>query len=227
MDFFIDMDISAELRKRITDIFIEETYWNEFVRVSYGFGGEFWKIKHIINNDMDMFWKEFYPYPVNNLAQAIPIWDPKNLLPRIQERVGFYPENMKKSVIRGLWITINDSGEYNFKEALKRNKKTEGRIFLYRAIEAMLRLTYILNNLYYPPTKWLSKGLQQLANDFGVLKILEKIEENNNLLDIYDLLMDVYRNMQQYMNDKNTIDKESIENYPCIFRKPFFIFNSF
>lgn len=227
MDFFIDMHISDELRSQITDIFFGEIYWKESVRVSYEFGGEYWKIKHIINDDMDRFWKEFNPYAVNNLAQAIAVWDPKNLLLRIQERVGFYPEDMKKSVIRGLWVTINDSGVYNFKEALDRNKKIEGRIYLYRAIEAMLRLTYILNDLYYPPTKWLSKGLQQLDNDFGVLKMLEEIEENNNLIDIYDLFMEVYRNMQQYMNDNNSIEKECVENYPCIFGKPFFIFNTF
>lgn len=227
MDFFIDMDISVELRNQITDIFFGETYWKELVRVSYEFGGEYWKIKHIINNDMDRFWNEFNPYAVNNLAQAIAVWDPKNLLPKIQERVGFYPEDMKKSVIRGLWVTINDSGVYNFKEALNRNKKSEARIYLYRAIEAMLRLPYILNNLYYPPTKWLSKGLHQLDNDFGILKMLEEIEENNNLLYIYDLFMEVYRNIQQYMNDKNTIEKESVENYPSIFTKSFFIFNTF
>jgi hypothetical protein len=227
IDFFIDMDISAELRNQITDIFFGETYWKESVRVPYEFGGEYWKIKHIINNDLDRFWKEFNPYAVNNLAQAVSVWDPKNLLPKIQERVKFYPEDMKKSVIRGLWVTINDSGVYNFKEALNRNKKSEARIYLYRAIEAILRLTYILNDLYYPPTKWLSKGLQQLSNDFGVLNMLEEIEESNNLTDIYNLFMEVYHNMQQYMSDKNSIEKESIENYPCIFSKRFFIFNAF
>ena len=227
MDFFIDMDISVELRNQITDIFFGETYWKESVRVSYEFGGEYWKIKHIMNNDMDRFWKEFNPYAVNNLAQAIAVWDPKKLLPMIQERVGFYPEDMKKSVIRGLWVTINDSGVYNFKEALNRNNKSEARIYLYRAIEAMLRLPYILNNLYYPPTKWLSKGLHQVDNDFGILEMLEEMEEHNNLLDIYDLFMEVYRNIQQYMSDKNIIEKESVENYPSIFCKPFFIFNTF
>ena len=227
IDFFIDMDISAELQKQITDIFFGETYWKESVRISYEFGGEYWKIRHIINDDLDRFWKEFNPYAVNNLVQAVSVWDPKTLLPKLQERVRFYPEEMKKSVIRGLWVTINDSGVYNFKEALNRNKKSEGKIYLYRAIEAILRLTYILNTLYYPPTKWLSKGLQKLSNDFGVQKMLEEIEENNSLTDIYNLFMEVYHNMRQYMSDNNSIEKECIENYPCIFSKPFFIFNTF
>ena len=227
MDFYIDMDVSDDLKNKITDIFIGETYWRESIRVSYGFGGEYWKIKHIINHDMDRFWKEFNPYAVNNLAQAIAVWDPKNLLPKIQERVSFYPEDMKRSVIRGLWVTMNDSGVYNFKEALDRNQRCEARIYLYRAIEAILRLSYILNNVYYPPTKWLSKGLSQLDHDFGLQKMLEEIDENNNLHEIYDFFMGVYRNIQQYMKDTDTIEKESIENYPSIFCKPFFIFNTF
>lgn len=227
IDFFIDMNISAEMRNQITAIFNSETYWREKARVSYGFGGEYWKIGHIINNDMDRFWKEFNPYAVNSLAHAISIWDPKNLLPVIKKRVSFYPEEMKKSVIRGLWLTVNDSGAYNFKEALERDKISEAKIYLYRAIEALLRLTYILNNQYYPPTKWLSKGLESLSNDFAVLKLLEGIEENNNLTDIYNFFMEAYNNMQQYMLDNNSIEKESIESYPCIFSKPFYIFNSF
>lgn len=227
IDFYIDMNISAELKNQIINIFNGETYWKESVRVSYGFGGEYWKIKHIINNDLERFWKEVNPYAVNSLTQAIAIWDPKNLLPMIKERVSFYPEEMKKSVIRGLWLTVNDSGAYNFKEALERKRYSEGKIYLYRAIEAMLRLSYILNNLYYPPTKWLSKGIQQLSNDFGVQKLLEEIEENNNLTDIYNSFMDVYYRMQQYMNDNNSIENECIENYACIFGKPFYVFNTF
>lgn len=40
--------------------------------------------------------KSVTPYAVNNLAQAIIVWDPKNLLPKIKERVGFYSKDMKK-----------------------------------------------------------------------------------------------------------------------------------
>lgn len=227
IDFYIDLDISDDLRNQITDVFFGEIYWKESVRVSYEFGGEYWKIKHIINNDMDRFWKEFNPYAVNNLAQAIPVWDPKNLLSKIQERVVFYPDEMKKSVIRGLWVTINDSGEYNLKEAFDRNKKIEAKIYLYRAIEAMLRLTYILNNVYYPPTKWISAGLHQLDNDFGVLTMLTELEEKNNLPDLYDLFMGVYSNMQKYIEENHLIEKDCIDNYSYIFNKPFFIFNTF
>lgn len=227
MDFYIDMDLSDEMRQQISDIFCGETYWREKVRVSYGFGGAYWKIQHVINNDRDRFWKEFNPYAVNNLVQAIPIWDPKKLLSLIRERVAFYPEEMKKSVIRGLWLTVNDSGMYNFTEALERDKKCEATIYLYRAIEAMLRLCYILNNRYYPPTKWLSKGIGQLNINFGALKMLEEIEKDSKLEDIFELFTETCHSIQQYMLDNNSIEKECVKNYPGIFSKPFNIYNTF
>ena len=227
IDYYIDIDTTEEIKNQIVDVFFGETYWNGNVRVSYEFGGEYWKIDHVLNNDMVKFWKEFNPYAVNNLAQAIPIWDPKKLLTKIKEKVGFYPEEMKKSVIRGLWITINDSGEYNFEEAIKRNNYCEANIFLYRSLEAMLRLTFILNDMYYPPTKWLSTGIKQLNQDFGVLNLIGIMENNHNLEDIYVQFLKVYEIMKQYLIQHNCIERECIENYPCNFRKPFYIFNSF
>jgi hypothetical protein len=145
--FEVILPIIKEISTQVADnllVFIEGS-------VAYGYCDE--------KSDVDIdFFFDMDISAVNNLAQAISIWDPKNLLPMIKERVGFYPEEMKKSVIRGLWVTVNDSGVYNFKEALNRNKKSEGKIYFYRAIEAILRLTYILNNLYYPPTKGFQKG---------------------------------------------------------------------
>ena len=109
----------------------------------------------------------------------------------------------------------------------ERNKKCEAEIYLYRAVEAILRLSYILNDRYYPPTKWLSKGIGQLSNTFGLLKMLDELNKNNNLEDIYTLFTEVCQSMQQYMSENNSIEKESIENYPNIFSKPFYVFNSF
>lgn len=57
--------------------------------------------------------------------------------------------------------------------------------------------------------------------------MLEEIEKNNNLTEIYHLFMKVYHSIWQYMSENNTIEKESIENYACIFSKPFYIFNTF
>ena len=127
------------------------------------------------------------------------------------------PENVKKKIIRGLWLTVKDSGEYNFSEALKRNNLIEGRIYQYRALEAMMRLAYILNNQYFYPTKWLYAGLDQLKEDFG-LKDAE-LE--------YAEFMKVFERIRLFMIQNESIEEECIENYGTIFRKPFHVFKTF
>lgn len=129
LDYYIDMDIDEDIRRSIREIFTGETYWYQGVRVSYGFGGAYWKFDLLMNDEMDRFWNEFDPYALNNIMRAIPVWDPKGILEIAQKKAECYPDEIKKKIIRGLWVTINDSGEYNFCEALTRNNIIEGRIY--------------------------------------------------------------------------------------------------
>lgn len=227
IDFYISIDIEEKIFNRIKEVFNAETYWYESVRVSYGFGGSYWKFDLLLNNNMEKFWNEFNPYALNNINQAIPIWDPNSLMSIIKNRIGFYPEEINKKVLRGLWITINDSGEYNTLESIKRNNTTEGRIYLFRALEAMMRIIYVLNKKYYPPTKWLSTGLEQLDADFGIKDVLNEINMNNSLSDNYYSYLKTYKSVKDFMLENNTIEKECIENYGTVFQKSFFVFNTF
>lgn len=149
IDYYINMDADESTRPQIRELFTKETFWHKGVRVSYGFGGKYWKFDLLVNNLMDQFWNEFDPYVLKSISLAVPLWDPEGILASVQKKVAFYPEGVKKKVIRGLWLTVKDSGEYNFYEALKRNNLTEARIYQYRALEAMMRLAYILNNQYF------------------------------------------------------------------------------
>ena len=227
IDYYINGDYDESVLQRIRQVFSAETYWHESIRVSYGFGGAYWKFPLIVNNEMDTFWNEFNPYALVNIKNAIPIWDPQGLLQVIQKRVAFYPEETCKKVLRGLWATINDSGEYAVLESLKRNKEIECRIYLFRAIEALLRIMYILNGHYYLPTKWLSSGMQNITNDFGIQNMMSEIKETNDCVSNYNSYMKVYNEVKKYMLEKDCIEKECIENYGTIFQKPFFIFNTF
>ena len=176
---------------------------------------------------MDQFWNEFDPYALKNITLAVPLWDPEGILPSVQKKVSFYPEDVKKKIIRGLWLTVKDSGEYNCHEALKRNNLTESRIYQYRALEAMMRLAYILNNQYFYPTKWLSAGLDQLREDFGLKDALQTISALNNAEFEYSEFMKVFGRMRQFMLQNESIEAECIENYGMIFAKPFHVFKTF
>lgn len=227
VDYHIDARLDDALSSRIRDVFTSETYWRGSIRVSYGFGGSFWKIDSILRNDMEAFWSDFNPYALNNLKRAMAVWDPKGLMPAIRERIGRYPGEVFKKVVRGLWITVNDSGEYNVAEALKRGKAAEARIYFHRALEAALRLAYVLNDEYYPPTKWLSAGLSGLENDFGTRSALAAIEGSAEFRDGYSSFLELRARLKAFMLDRGAIEKESVEDYSAIFRKPFFVFNAF
>ena len=227
IDYYINTDADESTRQQIRELFTGETYWHKGVRVSYGFGGKYWKFDLLINDAMDQFWEEFDPYALKNITLAVPLWDPEGILVSVQKKVSFYPENLRKKIIRGLWLTVKDSGEYNFNEAVKRNKLIEGRIYQYRALEAMMRLAYILNDQYFYPTKWLSAGLDQLQEDFGLKDALRKISVLHDAELEYAEYMIVFERIRLFMIQNESIEEECIEDYGTIFRKPFQVFKMF
>lgn len=62
IDYYIDVDTDEGTRQEIRELFTKETWWHKGVRVSYEFGGKYWKFDLLVNNSMDRFWDEFDPY---------------------------------------------------------------------------------------------------------------------------------------------------------------------
>lgn len=76
IDYYINIDADESTRQQIRELFTGETYWHKGVRVSYGFGGKYWKFDLLMNDAMDQFWEEFDPYALKNITLAVPLWDP-------------------------------------------------------------------------------------------------------------------------------------------------------
>lgn len=227
MEVFINTEIDGNVRQKINDIFSESEDWHKSIRISCGLAFDYWKFDLLLKNDMATFWEKYNPYALYNIKHAIPVWDPSNLLPRIRKRVNFYPNFTLKKAVRGLWITATDSGEYNVDQAAKRNTLTEGHMFLYKATEAVLRLIYILNGEYYPPSKWITSGLDKLENEFGVKDFLNELQKTSSLSEKHKLFCAVHQNIRKHLIEHEVIEKESIENYGTIFQKPYYIFHPF
>jgi len=226
IDYFIH-DVDTGTADTIRQIFSAETYWHKSVRVSYGFGGKFWKFDLLKNDDMINFWAESNPYALYNIQHAVSVWNPENFLEDFKRKTVFYPDDVFKKNVRGLWLTMCDSGSYNVIESLKRNKETEGMIYFHRALEAFLRLIYLLNRSYYPPTKWLTAGINKLENSFGISDVLVKIQKAPDLENKYELYKMVFARIEDFLKTGEIIEKECIENYSAVFQKPFTIFNTF
>ncbi len=51
--------IGTETKQKIRKLFTKEIYWHKGIRVSYGFGGKYWKFDLIVNNLMDRLQEDF------------------------------------------------------------------------------------------------------------------------------------------------------------------------
>ena len=227
IDYYINIPVSDETKRLITSVFNEQTYYHKSIRVSYGFSGKYWKFDELIKGDSNTFWTEANPYALYNIRHAVPVWDQSSLLEICKERTAFYPPDIFKKHIRGLWLTMCDSGEYNLAESVKRGKTTEGLIYFGRALEASLRIIYLLNGEYYPPSKWLTAGLQKLEHNFGISGILIEIQDAKNPDEKYQCFMKLFGSIRDFLLDEHIIEKECIENYSSIFQKPFTVFSTF
>ena len=227
IDYYINMPLEEDVMNRIRTVFTADTFYHKSNRVSYGFSGRYWKFDELIKTDTGSFWAESNPYALYNIQHAVPVWDPSSLLAGFKAKTAFYPSDIYKKHVRGLWLTMCDSGEYNLSESLKRSKTTEGMIYFGRALEASLRLIYLLNREYYPPAKWLTSGLQKLEHNFGISGILNEIHDAKSPDENYQCFMKVFGSIKEFLLTEHIIEKECVENYSSIFQKPFTIFNTF
>ena len=176
IDYYINIALSDETKRLITSVFNEQTYYHKSIRVSYGFSGKYWKFNKLINGGIDSFWAEANPYALYNIKHAVPVWDQSSLLEICKERTAFYPPDILKKHIRGLWLTMRQR-KYNLAESLS-GKTTEGLIYFGRALEHHC-IIYLLNGEYYPPSKWLTAGLRSSSN-FRISRFSMKYKTQNS-----------------------------------------------
>lgn len=227
IDYHINMPLSDQTSMRIASVFASNTSYHKSIRVSYGFSGKYWKFDELIKADTGSFWAESNPYALYNIKHSVPVRDPTSLLAGFKAKTAFYPSDIYKKHVRGLWLTMCDSGEYNLAESLKRGRTAEGMIYFGRALEASLRLIYLLNREYYPPAKWLTSGLQKIEHNFGISGILNGINGSKNQDENYQCFMKVFGSIKEFLLTEHIIEKECVENYSSIFQRPFTIFNTF
>jgi hypothetical protein len=198
----------------------------EFMGIRMSAGISEWGLEKIISGDVDDYWEKYNPYTLYEISTALPIREDVPLLERAIEKISFYPKRISDMVVRGLWLTIIDSGAYNADYSYKRNDRLISGIFLSRAVEALLRLAYIANRKYYPHTKWLAKGISTLPLDFGLnnfninfedLSLNERIASFNSTAD----------KIGTYLVEKGMLGRKYKENAWEILKDKYFIFNTF
>ena len=186
-----------------------------------------WKLDLVLRNQMKEFWKEFDPYVLFEITHALPVWDPMKALETMRSRVSFYPRPIFLKVVRGLWLTANDHGAYNADFAARRGNETAANIFLFRGVEALLRLIFILNRKYYPRTKWIVAEMVKLEETFHSESYLEKINPGE-MFDRQRAFNSFIGEVREYLLKKDKIISPMYVEDPWkLINQPYFIHSTF
>lgn len=225
IEFYINENLSKDKREDFRSLLQANTDY-ESVRISPELNTE-WKLELILDEDLEkLFWKKFDPYVLFEMTHSKEIWDPLKILDTIKEKINFYPDDIFVKVVRGLWITINDSGFFNAGIAAKRENVSSAYMLLYRSLEAGLRLAYVLNREYYPHTKWLTKGLKNLKNNFNSVQHLEKINQGDINLR-YQAIKSYIKEFEDHLATAGILEQEDIDNPWSLLSKPYYIHSTF
>jgi hypothetical protein len=197
-----------------------------FLNIRMSAGISEWALEKILTGNMDDYWEKLSPYALNELKTALTLREDMPLIDKVKEKISFYPKRISDNVVKGLWLTIIDSGVYNADYSFKRNDVFISNIFFFRAMESLLRLTYIANEHYYPHTKWLASGISTLPLDFGlgdfvnnfeVLPLNERIVKLNCIAD----------KIGTFLVEKGKLERKYKENAWEILKDKYTIFSTF
>ncbi len=221
IEFYLPDEIKKEFKDKLKKV-IDSYPKFEDVRISAGVSD--WPLEKIVHGNIDDFWNQSYTYLLYELTHAIPVREDLPLINEVQDKIHFYPDNTSQRIIKGLWLTITDCGTYNAEWSFKRGQNTSSYIFLYMSIEAILRLTYLLNKKYFPHTKWLEKELGNLKNDFG----LKKFIENSKSMDLESKLKahhEIVDKIKAFMADNSVLSQKLIDNPWEVVHEDYYVFN--
>jgi hypothetical protein len=223
MEFYFPIGITPKVIKEVEKA-IEAVPVFLDVRMSAGISK--WPLENILHGDIEIFWSNFNPYTLYELNTALPIREDVPLIEKVKEKISFYPNNVANRVVRGLWLTVIDSGIYNADYSNKRNEFFISNLFFFRAMEALLRLAYMANKKYYPHTKWLSKGISALPEDFGLADFINH-HETPTLDERIAKLNEIAFKIATQLVEKGMLESKYKDNAWDIMGDNYYLFNTF
>ena len=87
----------------------------------------------------------------------------------------YFPQKVWKMNLAQQLHIFAQSGQYNYARMMARADFVTAKICLARALDAGMRILYLLNRGYAPYYKWRRKGLEKYENTGKALEILDKI----------------------------------------------------
>lgn len=221
IEFYLPNELKKEFKNKLKKV-IDNYPKFEDVRMSAGVSD--WPLEKIVHGDIDDFWNQSYTYQLYELTHATPISEDIPLIDEVKNKISFYPDDTLQKIIKGLILTIEDSGMYNADWSFKRGQHTSSHIFLYMSVEAILRLAYLLNKKYFPHTKWLEKETSSLQNDFGLKEFIED-SKNMDLESKLKAHHEIVHKIKVFMSDNSILSQKLIDNPWDVVHEDYYVFN--
>lgn len=121
--------------------------------------------------------------------------------------LAYYPKHIKREKLATLLHEFSQTAQYNYPRSMVRRDYVTAQICKGKAIEALLKILYLLANQFAPYYKWLRKGLDGYKAYEPILAIVDKIPGYPLQPDVYG---DDYNPAKVYVEDETVAAFEDI-----------------
>ena len=131
--------------------------------------------------------EQWLSLPEYYLAEAVNgkvFFDNYGEVTRIRERIGCYPEDIKRKKLAGHLLLMAQSGQYNYTRCLMHGESGAAQLAVMEFVKHAMAVMFLLSDVYQPYYKWSFRALRELP-DFALdAELMEYLITTDNGVDL-------------------------------------------
>ena len=117
------------------------------------------------SKDASLTVKEWMTIPEQSLAELTNgeiFFDNYGLLSLVREKLGAFPDDIRKKKLASNLLIMAQSGQYNYSRCIKHGEEAAAQLALFEFVKSAMNVIFLLNNSYKPYYKWSFRALRTL-----------------------------------------------------------------
>ena len=106
--------------------------------------------------------------------------DPYGQFTAIREKLGHFPEDVRRKKLAGHLLLMGQAGQYNYGRCIARGETAAAQLAVFEFAQSALHSIYLLNRAYMPYYKWSFRGLKSLSRLRELAQDLEYLISSGN-----------------------------------------------
>lgn len=131
--------------------------------------------------------EQWLSLPEYYLAEAVNgkvFFDNYGEVTRIRERIGCYPEDIKRKKLAGHLLLMAQSGQYNYTRCLMHGESGAAQLAVMEFVRHTMAVMFLISDVYQPYYKWSFRALRGLP-DFALdAELMEYLITTDNGVDL-------------------------------------------